>query len=79
TGEFNFMVNVGYLIQNGRLTTPIKGIMLIGKGQDILLKIDRVGKDVQLAQGYCGSISGDIPVDLGQPTIRITEMFVSGS
>ncbi|MDV3166289.1 MAG: hypothetical protein Q8807_01245 ['Waltheria sp.' little leaf phytoplasma] len=53
--------------------------MLIGKGQDILLKIDRVGKDVQLAQGYCGSISGDIPVDLGQPTIRITEMFVSGN
>ncbi|MDO8064331.1 TldD/PmbA family protein [Candidatus Phytoplasma bonamiae] len=79
TGEFNFMVNVGYLIQNGQLTIPIKGMMLIGKGQDILLKIDRVGKDVQLAQGYCGSISGDIPVDLGQPTIRITEMFVSGS
>ncbi|MEK0310723.1 hypothetical protein OC714_02515 [Candidatus Phytoplasma australasiaticum] len=35
--------------------------------------------DVQLVQGYCGSISGDIPVDLGQPTIRITEMLVSGS
>ncbi|MDO8057207.1 TldD/PmbA family protein ['Gossypium sp.' phytoplasma] len=79
TGEFNFMVNIGYLIQNGQLTTPIKGMMLIGKGQDILLKIDRVGKDVQLAQGYCGSISGDIPVDLGQPTIRIKKMFVSGS
>ncbi|MDV3193511.1 MAG: TldD/PmbA family protein [Sweet potato little leaf phytoplasma] len=79
TGEFNFMVNVGYLIQNGKITTPIKGMMLIGKGQEILFKIDRVGKDVQLVQGYCGSISGDIPVDLGQPTIRITEMLVSGS
>ncbi|MDV3141282.1 MAG: metallopeptidase TldD-related protein, partial [Candidatus Phytoplasma australasiaticum] len=69
----------GYLIQNGKITTPIKGMMLIGKGQEILFKIDRVGKDVQLVQGYCGSISGDIPVDLGQPTIRITEMLVSGS
>lgn len=79
TGEFNFMVNLGYLIENGKLTTPIKNMMLIGTGQDILLKIDRVGNDLALDQGYCGSISGYVPVDLGQPTIRVKEMIIGGS
>ncbi|KND62702.1 putative modulator of DNA gyrase TldD [Candidatus Phytoplasma phoenicium] len=79
TGEFNFMVNLGYLIENGKLTTPIKNMMLIGTGQDILLKIDRVGNDLAFDQGYCGSISGYVPVDLGQPTIRVQEMIIGGS
>ncbi|MDV3205385.1 MAG: TldD/PmbA family protein [Weeping tea tree witches'-broom phytoplasma] len=79
TGEFNFMVNSGYLIENGKLTIPVKGMMLIGKGQDVLLKIDRVANDLCFTQGYCGSISGYVPVDLGQPTIRVTEMIVGGS
>ncbi|MBP3059349.1 TldD/PmbA family protein [Texas Phoenix palm phytoplasma] len=79
TGEFNFMVNLGYLIENGKLTKPIKGMMLIGSGQDILLKIDRVADDLSLSQGYCGSVSGYVPVDLGQPTIRVKEIIVGGS
>ncbi|WP_323847825.1 MAG: TldD/PmbA family protein [Phytoplasma sp.] len=79
TGEFNFSVTSGYLIENGKLTKFVKGMMLIGKGQDVLLKIDRVGNDLLLNQGYCGSISGYVPVDLGQPTIRVQEMIVGGS
>ncbi|MGM1458833.1 MAG: TldD/PmbA family protein, partial [Columbia Basin potato purple top phytoplasma] len=79
TGEFNFKVKSGYLIENGKLTKFVKGMMIIGKGQDILLKIDRVAHDLVLKQGYCGSVSGYVPVDLGQPTIRITEITVGGS
>lgn len=79
TGEFNFKVKSGFLIENGKLTKFVKGMMIIGKGQDILLKIDRVANDLVLKQGYCGSISGYVPVDLGQPTIRVTEIIVGGS
>ncbi|MDV3198377.1 MAG: TldD/PmbA family protein [Vigna little leaf phytoplasma] len=78
TGEFNFMVKLGYLIEDGHLTIPIKGMMLIGKGQEILLQIDRVANDLAFDQGYCGSLSGYVPVDLGQPTIRVKEMIIGG-
>lgn len=79
TGEFNFSVSEAYLIENGKLTVPIKGAMLIGHAEDILNKIDRVGNDLKFSQGMCGSISGSVPVDIGQPTIRVTEMIVGGS
>ncbi|MFB0637982.1 TldD/PmbA family protein [Candidatus Phytoplasma solani] len=79
TGEFNFVVNEGYLIENGKLTTHVKGAMLIGHGADILQKIDRVANDLVLGQGMCGSLSGSIPVDVGQPTIRVKEMIVGGT
>ncbi|MBS2126614.1 TldD/PmbA family protein ['Fragaria x ananassa' phyllody phytoplasma] len=78
TGEFNFVVNEGYLIENGKLTVHVKGAMLIGKGQDVLYKIDRVANDLVLGQGVCGSDSGSLPVDVGQPTIRVKEMIVGG-
>nr|WP_153369117.1 TldD/PmbA family protein [Candidatus Phytoplasma sacchari]KAB8122316.1 TldD/PmbA family protein [Candidatus Phytoplasma sacchari] len=79
TGEFNFMVKLGYLIENGKLTKPVRDMMLIGYGQDILFQIDRVGNDLKFSQGYCGSISGYVPVDIGQPTIRVKEMIVGGN
>ncbi|WP_341266789.1 TldD/PmbA family protein [Candidatus Phytoplasma fraxini] len=79
TGEFNFKVTSGYLIEDGKLTKFVKGMMLIGKGQDVLLKIDRVGNDLLLSPGHCGSLSGYVPVDLGQPTIRVTDIIVGGS
>ncbi|WP_225696076.1 TldD/PmbA family protein [Candidatus Phytoplasma sp. AldY-WA1] len=79
TGEFNFMVKSGYLIEDGKLTKFVKGMILIGKGQNVLLKIDRVANDLELDQGYCGSVSGYVPVDLGQPTIRVQDMIVGGS
>ncbi|MEC4558736.1 MAG: TldD/PmbA family protein ['Conium maculatum' witches'-broom phytoplasma] len=79
TGEFNFVVKEGYLIEDGKLTTLVKGAMLIGYGDDVLLKIDRVGNNLSLGQGMCGSVSGSIPTDVGQPTIRVQEMVVGGN
>lgn len=79
TGEFNFAVQEGYMIEDGKLTRPVRGAMLIGHGKDILFKIDRVADNLELGQGMCGSISGSIPVDVGQPTIRVSSMTVGGA
>ena len=78
TGEFNFAVNEGYLVRDGKITEPVRGATLIGKGSDILFNIDRVGKNVQRAQGMCGSASGSIPTDVGQPRIRVSAITVGG-
>lgn len=79
TGEFNFAVLEGYMIEDGQLTRPVRGAMLIGHGKDVLFKIDRVADNIELGQGMCGSLSGHIPVDVGQPTIRVSDMTVGGS
>lgn len=79
TGEFNFAVQEGYMIEDGKLTRPVRGAMLIGHGKDILFKIDRVADNLELGQGMCGSLSGSIPVDVGQPTIRVSSMTVGGA
>ncbi len=78
TGDFNFAVTEGYLIENGQITRPVKGATLIGNGADILLKIDRVANDLKRAQGMCGAASGSIPADVGQPTIRVQDITVGG-
>ena len=78
TGEFNFAVDEGYLIKNGRIATPVRGASLIGRGSEILMKIDRVGRSLRLAQGVCNASSGCIPVDVGQPMIRVTDITVGG-
>jgi len=78
TGEFNFSVEEGYLIEGGKITKPVKGASLVGSGKDTLLKIDMVGNNLLRAQGMCGSSSGSIPVDVGQPTIRVKDMTVGG-
>ncbi|NLT11863.1 MAG: TldD/PmbA family protein [Clostridiaceae bacterium] len=78
TGEFNFSVNEAYLIQGGKVTIPLRGATLIGKGDDVLMTIDRVADDLKLAQGVCGSISGHVPASIGQPTIRVSQMTVGG-
>lgn len=79
TGEFNFAVMEGYLIENGKITKPVRGAMLIGHGKDVLFKIDKVADNLELGQGMCGSLSGAIPVDVGQPTIRVSSMTVGGA
>lgn len=79
TGEFNFAVQEGYLIEDGKLTKPVRGAMLIGQGKDVLFKIDRVADNLEFGQGMCGSQSGSIPVDVGQPTIRVSSMTVGGA
>ena len=79
TGEFNFVVTEGYMIEDGKLTHAIKGAMLIGQGKDVLHNIDMVGNNLEFGQGMCGSSSGSIPVDVGQPTLRVKNMTVGGS
>jgi TldD protein len=78
TGEFNFSVMEGYKIENGKITSPLRGATLIGTGIDVLGKIDMVGNNLELGQGMCGSISGSIPANVGQPMIRVSEIIVGG-
>ncbi len=78
TGEFNFNVMEGYMVKDGRIDHPVRGASLIGKGSEILLNIDRVGKEMTMAQGMCGSVSGSIPTNVGQPMIRVKSMTVGG-
>lgn len=78
TGEFNFAVVEGYMIRNGKIAEPVRGATLIGKGSDVLLNIDMVADNLALSQGMCGSISGSVPVNVGQPTIRVKEITVGG-
>lgn len=78
TGEFNFSVQEGYLIKNGKIDEPVRGATLIGKGAQVLMNIDMVSSEMTLAQGMCGSSSGSIPTNVGQPTIRISEILVGG-
>lgn len=78
TGEFNFAVDEGYLIRDGKIDRPVRGATLVGKGAEILKKIDRVGKHMWMAQGMCGASSGSIPTNVGQPMIRVTDITVGG-
>lgn len=78
TGEFNFAVSEGYLVRNGQICEPVRGASLIGKGSDILMNIDMVGMNLARGQGMCGSASGSIPTDVGQPMIRVSEITVGG-
>lgn len=79
TGEFNFGVNEGYLIEDGKITDPVIGAMLIGSGAEIIKKIDMVSDNLALSQGMCGSISGSIPTNVGQPAIRVSSITVGGT
>lgn len=78
TGDFNFAVNEGYIVENGKISYPVKGATLIGNGADVLMKIDMVGNNLERAQGMCGASSGSIPADVGQPTIRVSAITVGG-
>lgn len=78
TGAFNFAVTEGYLIKNGKIDRPVRGASLIGTGAEILQNIDMVGNNLERAQGMCGSSSGSIPVDVGQPLIRVSSITVGG-
>ena len=79
TGEFNFAVEEGYLIENGKISYPVKGASLIGNGRDILMNIDKVSDNLARGQGMCGSLSGSIPADVGQPSLRVSSITVGGT
>lgn len=78
TGEFNFAVNEGYLIRNGKICEPVRGASLVGKGSEVIQKIDMVGTNLDMGQGMCGASSGSIPTNVGQPMIRVASITVGG-
>jgi TldD protein len=80
SGKFTFSISSGYLIEEGRLTAPIKQATLIGTNIDILQKIELVGHDLSfgLQTGTCSKEGQDVPVTDGCPTIKISKMTVGG-
>ena len=78
TGEFNFAVNEGYLIRNGKVCEPVRGASLVGKGSEVIKNIDMVGRELDMGQGMCGSSSGSIPTNVGQAMIRVSSITVGG-
>lgn len=78
TGEFNFAVSEAYLIKNGKIDRPVRGATLVGRGSEVLMNIDRVADNLAQNQGMCGSMSGAVPTNVGQPTIRVKSMTVGG-
>ena len=78
TGEFNFAVDEGYWVKDGKILCPVRGATLIGKGHEVLHNIDRVGKEMWMAPGMCGSMSGSVPTNVGQPRIRVSSIIVGG-
>jgi TldD protein len=78
TGQFNFAVDEAYLIENGKVTKPLKGATLIGEAKEIMNKISMCSQDLGLAAGFCGSISGSIYVTVGQPHIKVDSITVGG-
>ena len=79
TGDFVFGLSEGYLIENGRVTAPVRGATLIGNGLDVLTRIDAIGDDLRMKSGFCGKDGQQVPVGTGQPTVRIAEMTVGGT
>ncbi|MDR0934984.1 MAG: TldD/PmbA family protein [Erysipelotrichaceae bacterium] len=78
TGEFNFTASEAYIIRDGKIAEPVKGAILIGKGEEILPKIDMIADDLALSEGICGASSGGVRVTTGQPTLRISSITVGG-
>jgi TldD protein len=80
-GKFVFSASEAYLIEDGRVTKPVKGATLIGNGPEILTKVSMVGHDLKLDEGIgtCGKEGQSVPVGVGLPTIRIDEITVGGT
>ena len=78
TGQFNFSVEEGYIIKQGKLTKPVKGATLIGEAKDVLPRISMCANDLELAAGFCGSISGSVNVTVGQPHIKVDSITIGG-
>lgn len=81
SGKFVFSASEAYLIEDGKITKPVKGATLIGNGPDVLTKVSMVGNDLKLDTGIgiCGKDGQSVPVGVGQPTLRIDAITVGGT
>jgi TldD protein len=81
SGKFVFSASEAYMIEKGKITTPIKGAMLIGSGPDVLTRVSMVGHDLALDPGIgvCGKDGQSVPVGVGQPTLKIDSLTVGGT
>jgi TldD protein len=80
-GDFVFSLTEGYLIEDGKLTAPVKGVNLIGNGPDVMRKVVMLGSDMQISDGIwtCGKEGQSVPVGVGCPTIKISAVTVGGT
>lgn len=81
SGKFVFSTSEAYLIENGKVTSPVKGATLIGNGPDVMRKISMIGNDLALDRGVgvCGKDGQSVPVGVGQPTLKVDELTVGGT
>jgi TldD protein len=79
TGDFVFGVSEGYLIEQGKVTSPVRGATLVGNGIEALRAIDGIASDLDIASGYCGKSGQTVPAGVGQPHVRIRELTVGGT
>jgi TldD protein len=81
SGKFVFSASEAYLIEDGKVTAPVKGATLIGNGPDALTRVAMVGNDMALDPGIgtCGKNGQGVPVGVGQPTLKLTGLTVGGT
>ena len=81
SGQFVFAASEAYLIENGKITRPVKGATLVGNGPEVLNRVSMLGNDLQLDSGIgtCGKEGQSVPVGVGQPTVKIDEITVGGT
>jgi TldD protein len=81
SGKFVFSASEAYLIEDGKVTAPVKGATLIGNGPDVLTRVSMVGDDLELDEGVgvCGKEGQSVPVGVGQPTLKIDALTVGGT
>jgi TldD protein len=81
SGKFVFSANEAYLIENGKVKQPLRGVTLIGNGPEVMSKITMVGNDLELDRGVgvCGKEGQSVPVGVGQPTLKVRELTVGGT
>ncbi|HYE75336.1 MAG TPA: metallopeptidase TldD-related protein, partial [Blastocatellia bacterium] len=80
-GDFTFSVSECYLIEDGKITVPLKGVTLIGNGPDVMTKVTMVGNDLKFTDGgwTCGKNGQSVPVGMGTPTVKVSEITVGGT
>jgi TldD protein len=81
SGKFVFSASEAYLIEDGKVTTPVKGATLVGNGPEILTRVSMIGNDLRLDDGVgvCGKEGQSLPVGVGQPTLKVDELTVGGT